>query len=113
MTRRRGTARALAHALTKDWRFSTIFQVQSGYPMTISVFGDTANAGTALGENPIRANLTGQQIFSAGHTQYPPVVQSGVPSRPRLRTPSATWGAIPSMARGCRPSMRPSCGPFP
>ena len=48
----------LSTALTKDWRFSTIFQVQSGYPMTISVFGDTANAGTALGENPIRANLT-------------------------------------------------------
>jgi hypothetical protein len=56
----------LSTALTKDWRFSTIFQVESGYPMTISVFGDTANAGTALGENPIRANLTGQQIFPHG-----------------------------------------------
>ena len=28
----------------------------SGFPFTISVFGDTANAGTLLGENPIRAN---------------------------------------------------------
>jgi hypothetical protein len=56
----------LSTALTKDWRFSTIYQVQSGYPMTISVFGDTANAGTALGENPIRANLTGQEIFPHG-----------------------------------------------
>jgi hypothetical protein len=56
----------LSTALTKDWRFSTIYQVESGYPMTISVFGDTANAGTALGENPIRANLTGQQIFPHG-----------------------------------------------
>jgi hypothetical protein len=56
----------LSTALTQNWRFSTIYQVQSGYPMTISVFGDTANAGTALGENPIRANLTGQQIFSHG-----------------------------------------------
>ena len=58
-----------AHKLTKDWRVSAIFQAQSGYPFTISVFGDTANAGTLLGENPIRANYTGQPIFGAGtHT---------------------------------------------
>jgi len=58
-----------AHALTKDWRLSAIFQAQSGYPFTISVFGDTANAGTLLGENPIRANYTGQPIFGPGtHT---------------------------------------------
>jgi len=58
-----------ARALTKDWRLSAIFQVQSGYPLTISVFGDTANAGTLLGENPIRANYTGQAIFGQGtHT---------------------------------------------
>src|ERR1041384_1742303 len=58
-----------AHALTKDWRLSAIFQVQSGYPFTISVFGDTANAGALLGENPIRANYTGQPIFGPGtHT---------------------------------------------
>jgi Carboxypeptidase regulatory-like domain len=57
------------HALTKDWRVSAIFQAQSGYPFTISVFGDTANAGTLLGENPIRANYTGQPIFGPGtHT---------------------------------------------
>ena len=52
--------------VTDGWRSSAIFQVQSGFPLTISVFGDTANAGTALGENPIRANLTGQPIFGAG-----------------------------------------------
>lgn len=56
----------LSDVLTRDWRFSTIFQAESGYPMTISVFGDTANAGTALGENPIRANYTGQPIFPHG-----------------------------------------------
>ena len=56
-------------ALTKDWRASALFQVQSGFPFTISVFGDTANAGTLLGENPIRANYTGQPIFGSGtHT---------------------------------------------
>jgi Carboxypeptidase regulatory-like domain len=53
------------NALTKDWRLSAIYQAQSGFPFTISVFGDTANAGTLLGENPIRANLTGQPIFDA------------------------------------------------
>jgi hypothetical protein len=38
-------------------------------PFTISVFGDTANSGTVLGENPIRANATGQSIFGPGtHT---------------------------------------------
>src|SRR5258707_8642245 len=58
-----------ARALTKDWRLSAIFQAQSGFPFTISVFGDTANAGTLLGENPIRANYTGQPVFGSGtHT---------------------------------------------
>ena len=58
--------RGFAHAVTKDWRLSVIYQVQSGFPFTISVFGDTANAGTLLGENPIRANHTGQPIFGPG-----------------------------------------------
>ncbi len=49
--------------LSQNWQFSTIYQIQSGMPFTISVFGDTANSGTVLGENPIRANSTGQTIF--------------------------------------------------
>src|SRR5207245_8691991 len=54
---------------TQDWRLSTIYQAQSGMPFTISVFGDTANSGTVLGENPIRANVTGQPVFGPGtHT---------------------------------------------
>jgi Carboxypeptidase regulatory-like domain len=53
-------------AVTKDWRASSIYSVQSGFPLTISVFGDTANAGTALGENPVRANVTGKQVFGSG-----------------------------------------------
>jgi hypothetical protein len=55
--------------LTQNWTFSTIYQIQSGMPFTISVFGDTANSGTVLGENPIRANVTGQPVFGTGtHT---------------------------------------------
>lgn len=49
--------------VTSNWRTSGILQLQTGFPLTISVFGDTANAGTALGENPVRANVTGRPIF--------------------------------------------------
>src|SRR6185437_5971787 len=55
--------------LTQNWHVSTIYQFQTGMPFTISVFGDTATAGTILGENPIRANYTGQPIYGPGtHT---------------------------------------------
>ncbi len=56
----------LTRALTRDWRGTMVYQAQTGWPMTISVFGDTANAGTVVGENPIRANVTGQKIFPSG-----------------------------------------------
>ena len=60
---------AWTDVLTKNWRLSAVYQAQSGFPLTISVFGDTANAGTLLGENPIRANYTGQAVFTSGtHT---------------------------------------------
>ena len=52
--------------VTQNWQLSTVYQVESGMPFTISVFGDTANSGTVLGENPIRANYTGQPIFPSG-----------------------------------------------
>ena len=61
--------KGLLSSITRDWHLSAIFQAQSGYPFTISVFGDTANAGTLLGENPVRANYTGQPVFGPGtHT---------------------------------------------
>jgi hypothetical protein len=56
----------LTRKLTSNWQLSTIFQAQSGFPFTISVFGDTANSGTVLGENPIRANSTGRPLFGPG-----------------------------------------------
>ena len=55
----------MAH-LTSGWSLASVFQAQTGMPFTISVFGDTANAGTLLGENPVRANVTGQPLFPAG-----------------------------------------------
>ena len=36
----------------EELAMSAVFQAQSGFRLTISVFGDTANAGTLLGENP-------------------------------------------------------------
>jgi hypothetical protein len=58
-----------ARLITQNWHLSAIYQYQTGMPFTISVFGDTANSGTVLGENPVRANITGQPIFGAGtHT---------------------------------------------
>ncbi len=56
----------IVRALSRDWRGSLTYQAQTGFPLTISVFGDTANAGTVVGENPIRANLTGQKVFASG-----------------------------------------------
>ena len=55
-----------ARLITQNWHLSAIYQYQTGMPFTISVFGDTANSGTILGENPIRANVTGQPIFGPG-----------------------------------------------
>jgi hypothetical protein len=57
---------SITRALTRNWLGSVEYQAQSGWPITISVFGDTANAGTVVGENPIRANHTGKPIFGAG-----------------------------------------------
>lgn len=60
---------AWSRSATRGWRLSTMYQVQTGFPFTVSVFGDTANAGTILGDNPVRANYTGQPVFGPGtHT---------------------------------------------
>jgi hypothetical protein len=57
---------SFTRAVTRNWRGTAVYQVQTGFPLTISVFGDTANAGTVVGENPIRANVTGQKVFASG-----------------------------------------------
>lgn len=55
----------LTSQLTKNWSVSSIFTAQAGYPITMQVFGDTANAGTLLGQNPVRANVTGAPLYTA------------------------------------------------
>ena len=75
---------ALTRTLTREWRGSMEFQVQTGFPLTISVFGDTANAGTVVGENPIRANVTGASVFPrARGTQTHGSIPRLLPHRPR------------------------------
>jgi hypothetical protein len=80
----------LTRALTRDWLGSVEYQVQTGFPMTISVFGDTANAGTVVGENPIRANATGQKIFPSGTRNSKTWFSPGAFSAP----PAYTFGDV-------------------
>jgi hypothetical protein len=47
----------LAKVLVSDWQISVIYQAQSGFPFTAGVFGDTANAGSLLNVNPVRADV--------------------------------------------------------
>jgi hypothetical protein len=44
-----------------DWQVAAIHQMQTGFPFTVSVFGDTANAGALLNVNPVRANVVSGQ----------------------------------------------------
>jgi len=74
----------LVRDLIRNWRGSAVYQIQSGFPLTISVFGDTANAGTVVGENPIRANTTGKPVFGSGtrnsSTWFSPAAFSAPPA---------------------------------
>jgi len=74
----------LVRDLIRNWRGSVVYQIQSGFPLTISVFGDTANAGTVVGENPIRANTTGKPVFGSGtrnsSTWFSPAAFSAPPA---------------------------------
>ena len=51
------TGQKVVRGIFGGWQVSLIYQWQSGFPFTISVFGDTANAGSLLNVNPIRANV--------------------------------------------------------
>ena len=90
--------------VTKNWQLSTVYQVQTGLPFTISVFGDTANSGTVLGENPIRANVTGQPYFRSGTHTATQWFNPGRISRRRPPSPSAMWAATRSTGQECRRS---------
>ena len=81
---------AWTRLLTENWTFSTIYQVQTGMPFTISVFGDTANSGTVLGENPIRANATGAPIFGPGTHRAQEWFNPGAFAAP----PAFTYGEV-------------------
>ncbi len=59
-------AQGFLHRLTSGWSLGSIFSAESGMPFTAQIFGDTANAGTLLGQNPIRANVTSAPLFPAG-----------------------------------------------
>ena len=73
-----------------DWQVAAIHQAQSGFPFTVSVFGDTANAGALLNVNPVRANVvpgvspylpsdqrTGEHWFNTAAFTTPPAYTFG------------------------------------
>ena len=51
------TGDKIVRGIFGGWQASLIYQWQSGFPFTVSVFGDSANAGSLLNVNPIRANV--------------------------------------------------------
>ncbi len=57
VTRADSTWGRAARLLLGGWQIAGIVQAQSGFPFTISVFGDTANAGSLLNVHPVRANV--------------------------------------------------------
>ena len=76
--------------LTQNWQLSTIYEVQTGFPFAISVFGDTANAGTVLGENPVRPNYDGLPLYGPGtHTS-----QEWFNTAAFLAPPAYTFGNV-------------------
>lgn len=94
-----GLAR-VARGILGDWQVSLIYQAQSGFPFTISVFGDTANAGSLLNVNPIRANAvpgvsadlpsdqrSADQWFNTAAFTTPPAFQFGNVGRNSLVGP--------------------------
>ena len=94
-------ASAWTRMMTEHWHFTTLYQAQSGMPLTISVFGDTANAGTVLGENPIRANVPASPS-SVQERAQPAGGLTRQPSRRRPPTPLAMLDGTRSMALRCR-----------
>jgi hypothetical protein len=84
--------------LTQNWQFSMVYQVQSGMPYTISVFGDTANSGTVLGENPIQR---GSPFLARERTRRRSGSTQGHSSR-RQRIPLEMWGGTRCTDRRCR-----------
>lgn len=90
----------VARGILGDWQVSVIYQAQSGFPFTISVFGDTANAGSLLNVNPIRANAvpgvspdlpsdqqTANHWFNTAAFATPPTFQFGNVGRNSLVGP--------------------------
>jgi Carboxypeptidase regulatory-like domain len=89
-----GALARTAHLVLGDWQFAAIYQAQSGFPFTISVFGDTANAGALLNVNPVRANVvpgvspylpadqrSGDEWFNTAAFVTPPAFTFGNASR--------------------------------
>jgi hypothetical protein len=96
----KGALNKVKYLLT-DWQIGAIYQIQSGFPFTIGVFGDTANAGALLNINPVRASVvpgvspnlgSGQRSadrwFNTDAFTTPPAFTFGNVGRNTMRGPS-------------------------
>ena len=96
-----GSLSGFAKLLVSDWQISAIYQIQSGFPFTVGVFGDTANAGSLLNVNPVRAdvvpgvspNLPGDQRsgdhwFNTAAFRTPAAFVFGTAGRNTMRGPA-------------------------
>jgi hypothetical protein len=90
-----------AKLLVSDWQISAIYQIQSGFPYTVGVFGDTANAGSLLNVNPVRADVvpgvspnlpgderSGDHWFNTAAFRTPAAFVFGTAGRNTMRGPS-------------------------
>jgi hypothetical protein len=90
-----------ARFILGGWQLAGIVQAQSGFPFTISVFGDTANAGSLLNVHPVRANVvpgispylpaaerTAERWFNTAAFTTPPAFTFGNAGRNSMYGPS-------------------------
>ena len=91
-----------------DWQVAVIHQAQSGFPFTISVFGDTANAGALLNVNPVRANVVpGASPYLPDDERSADGGSTPPRSRRHRRSRSAMSVETPSTGLACRKPTSP------
>ena len=81
----RRAAGGIRRRIGGGWQVAAIHQVQSGFPFTISVFGDTVNAGALLNVNPGRANVVPGARRTDRLKPFAEYIQAAVPKLPMPR----------------------------
>jgi hypothetical protein len=80
------TGGRITRAVLGDWQASLIYQWQSGFPFTISVFGDTANVVPGISPNLPSDQQNGDHWFNTAAFVTPPPFTFGTATR------NSVWG---------------------